>query len=422
MENRIVTNNGVELYAYPNRCLHSYMISVYFKAGVLYEAEHPQGITHMWEHMLFRSLKARYPGRFYEALDRLNLEINACTYKEFVQVYALGTREFARACELICGIFEPFACSQEEFELERRRVIAEYQEGDPNALGSLASSHIWAGTKLAGEVIGTREDIGRVTLSELAEFHAQTLSANNFFLCVTGNFSDGDIAVLKEQLERFPLRATMPDRDNRAPRPEAFGRRDGKLFVKGSKFCSAHLSFDFDWEHAGWPELDILYAYLFQFHNSRIFQELSEETGYVYSYDDKLEQYANLGVVHLQFEGERANLYAAVERALRIFAGLKEQAFPELDYLRQNILDEFQLELDNVEDCNWLFGYDSQLLGRSYRSLEEKRAMYAQVTPESLRAAAREIFRRENFLLTLKGRFSLRERRKFAELSELLGN
>jgi predicted Zn-dependent peptidase len=64
MEQRILTSNGVNLYYYRQPNTHSICISLYVRAGALYENRN-NGITHFLEHMHFRNLGGKKQKQFY---------------------------------------------------------------------------------------------------------------------------------------------------------------------------------------------------------------------------------------------------------------------------------------------------------------------------------------------------------------------
>ena len=80
MEKRCVTKNGIEIYSYKNPSLHSFFISLFLRAGSMYEEERDSGITHFLEHVAIRNVNKLSGGGLYAELDRRGVEFNASTY------------------------------------------------------------------------------------------------------------------------------------------------------------------------------------------------------------------------------------------------------------------------------------------------------------------------------------------------------
>ena len=86
-EKRTVAKNGIPVYSFTNEKSHSFYISMFLKAGCMYEREDESGITHFLEHVVIRNINKLMDGRLYRELDKYGLEFNASTYSEMVQFY-----------------------------------------------------------------------------------------------------------------------------------------------------------------------------------------------------------------------------------------------------------------------------------------------------------------------------------------------
>ena len=52
--------NGIELCSALNPSLKSFCLSLYVRAGSIFEDASSNGITHLFEHIAFRNLKSKY--------------------------------------------------------------------------------------------------------------------------------------------------------------------------------------------------------------------------------------------------------------------------------------------------------------------------------------------------------------------------
>ena len=96
MEQRKVTRNGIEIFCDSGEHLHSFCLSLYLRAGSLYEGEEENGISHFLEHIVIRNINWLMDGGLYPYLDRRGLMFNACTYKEFIQFEITGAKKHLR--------------------------------------------------------------------------------------------------------------------------------------------------------------------------------------------------------------------------------------------------------------------------------------------------------------------------------------
>ena len=87
MEEKIVSQNGVPVFSEFNQHLHSVKLGLYIKCGAMYETAENNGITHFFEHVIFRNINKLMGMKLYKLLDRNAVEFNAVTYKEFMNLY-----------------------------------------------------------------------------------------------------------------------------------------------------------------------------------------------------------------------------------------------------------------------------------------------------------------------------------------------
>ena len=71
--------------------------------------------------------------------------------------------------------------------------------------------------------------------------------------------------------------------------------------------------------------------------------------------------------------------------------------------MKAGYVDNALMLYDDVRELNFTFAYDNHVMDSGYSSLEERRERYRAVTPSDIMRAAREIFKKENLTLTVKG-------------------
>ena len=405
MEKRYITSNGVKLYAYANESLHSFCCSLYVKAGPLYESADENGISHFVEHIIVRNMNALMGGNLYRELDRLGLKLTACTYTELMQVTLSGAPETAsRAFEIFASIFGELALTADEIALERGRIKAEIrEEDDKSTLDYFTNRIVWQGTPLERTITGTRTVIDRIGKKRLAEEKRKLLSSDNVFVYLTGCVSDSDIRKLISEIEKYSVKNTPLMRDNSAVVPKDMFRRSGDIAVKSADNTVVRISFDVNTAKSSGAALMLLYDILFEGDSCKIYQELSEKTGLIYSYSPYLERYKNVGCLYFLYEVAPAKLYDTLSIVAHVIRSVKEGITDELDYVTAPYTKNRAMLLDDPDDLGWNMAYEAHFLGRDYYSVDDSIAEYGKVTPDDIVSLAREIFRPENMTVTLKG-------------------
>ncbi|MBQ5821568.1 MAG: insulinase family protein, partial [Clostridia bacterium] len=152
----VFSTASLPVYAYRNAALHGFCLSLYVRAGSMYESAEENGVSHCLEHMVFRNVNRSMNGGLYQFLDRCGLSFNAVTYKELVQFYIVGaTEHFDDAVTVFSHIFDPMDLPRSEIEPEIRRIKSEIREADEfTCLDYFADGCVWEDTSLARSILG----------------------------------------------------------------------------------------------------------------------------------------------------------------------------------------------------------------------------------------------------------------------------
>ena len=404
MEQCVLTKANVPVYACLNPHLHSFCLCLYVKAGPLYEGEGENGITHLFEHAVIRNMDRRMNGGLYPLLDRLGLSLGGATYKEFVQFSMSGAPvHWREAVEIFMGLLEPLCLSEREVSIEKKRVEAEIREyGGAKSLEAKTERQVWKGTSLAMPITGTKKSLKALGLKELVRFRESFFGRENLFFYVTGCPGEEGLSCLTEKLDQREFPAAGVRRENLAPAPEAFFHRAGTPRVFKGKDTEVSISFDVDASRYGDAALNLFFDMIFAGDSCPFYQELSERTGYLYSYGQQLERYKNLGSLQVHYQVSPGKLLDSFKRAVDIFEQLKRRP-ADLSFMRPNDLADGAMILDDADELNWNRAYDCHILEEPYPDLEAKKEAFRQVTEGRMQDMARDIFRTANMTVVVKG-------------------
>lgn len=392
--------NGIDLYACPNKNMHSFCVSVYIKAGSMYENEKNNGIAHLYEHMVFRNVKKLYGEDFYTLLSKNGLYFNACTYREFIQFEFTGIEEsFPFLLDVISKLFLDFNLSGDEIKAEKNRIKAEIRENDERrTITHYYDKLVWAGTSLENTISGNCKTIDRISQKALNEYKNLIISKGNFFFYITGNVDDEQIEKLVECVNKIPVSSQETGYTNTAPVPENFFNRKPDISVNNSYWTYVKIGFDIDNTRCPMPIRDILYSALFENDDAMIYQGLSEKTSLIYSYDSTLEQYKNISNIKVQFEVDKKNLYSVIEKTIDTFNALKKGEF-DFDAVMMKRRSTYQMRMDNAVNLNWDLAYERHIMDEKDYIDELKN-----ISKQQIIDAANEIFKTQNLTVVIKGR------------------
>ena len=404
MENCRITKNGVKIYTYKNDRSHGFFISLFVKAGSMYESAEENGITHFLEHIAIRNVNAVRGGRLYALLDEHGIDFNASTYSEMVQFFVSGAeKNFSVGASVITDVLSPITLPTAELEAERRRIRAEIRESDDKtSLLSFSNGFVFEGTSLSRPIAGTSGTISGMSRKRLEEYRRRTLTAENIFFYVTGSFTDRDIDTLASLIERHEL-VSAPERKNVAPVPRNFLKRTPEVHIKNADFTRVRFSFDLDMSRLSVPESDLIYDILLSGFDSRFFIEMSEKKGLFYDLSGVVERYLNIGELAFTYELKAASLYEAIDTTVDILNDYKASVLPNSKCMKAGYVDNAYMLFDDIRELNFTFAYDNHIMDIGYPDISNRKNVYESVSPERLRDLFSEIFKLKNLTIAIKG-------------------
>lgn len=403
MKERAYNAGGGRLYSLTNRGLKSFCLALYIRAGSIFEDKSDNGISHLFEHLVFRNLKNKYDN-FYELLALHGIDMQGCTYKEFIRFSLTGPYyEFNFAAEILIHLFDEIKLNAKELSNEKKRIKAEIREQDErNTIDYYFNKLVWKDSGAQKTELGYCRILDGVSVRKINDFKRKALSDGNWFVYVTGNAGDGDIEKLRDNLSALKCEKVTEPRVNNVGLCDEFFNRKLAVKVMNGSWTYVKIGFDVDCTKYPAGVYDLLYAVLFTGEKSLLNSFLSEDNPIVYSYNSAFEQYDNAGNINFRFEADRKNLEQAMQATVDMLTALKEGRFNFEASLRYE-MSTAETELDNPDDLNWSMAYCNHIL--DCQKLDYSDPYYGKfnVTKEQIVAAARDIFRLHNMTAAVRG-------------------
>lgn len=408
MEQQVIASNGVNIFYYKQPSTHSICISLYVKAGALYESEN-NGITHFLEHLHFRKLGGRTQKELYHELESIGADFGGSTYKEFLQFNLTASpKYFSELAVFAADLLGSLEASRQNLVYEKRLVLSEIREDNAkDDVDYISNKHIWKGTNLVNPILGTMSSVRGLTLQALREEKERTFTKQNIFYYVTGCFSDDNINLLQSRIEEYDLDC-RPDtlNNNIAQIPDGFMKRDAytKTFQRKNYMHDVKISFDVDLKQVPRLALSYLDSVLSGGLCSLLRAELIEKRGLIYSFGSTIEQYNNIGVYYFSFTVHKSKLYETVKSFVSVLKQAKT-VITDADMETTRIFKtDNQLQmLDDPESLNWTFAYENHILQNNYSSVQEIAEANGGITKEQLVEAANKIFKPDCATITSLG-------------------
>lgn len=399
--------NGVPLLCFENKAMRGFCLGVYLKAGCIYETRNENGFAHLFEHMLFRNLSAKFGCNIDVLLQNHGLTAAAFTYKYMVQIQLSGAESgLPFACEILAAMFEDFNMPRADFDGEKAVIKAEIRESDERRSPAyLMERRVWEGTPAEQTILGYCRNIDRVSQSRLNAYKREILSEKNVYLCLTGNGGERAAEQILAAADTFPLRKNETERTNRVPFPARFGKRNADIFLSEWKYPGLRFAFDIDFALVSHEAADAAYRILLDGAASLLNLSLRERAHLIYSYDNTQDEYANLSNLRFDFDVDPNDYAEAVRLTMETLRDFKRGDF-DFDSFLHRELTVWDVMRDSKYDLNSTMAEETFLLPM-YPEIDYEQPLfnrYRSVTKESVQAAAREIFQTKNLILQLKGR------------------
>ncbi len=287
--------NGIRVVAERINYLKSVSIGVWVGNGSRFEKKHENGISHFIEHMLFKGTKSRSAKDIAVAIDNIGGQINAFTAREYTCFYTrtLDTHTSV-AMDILSDMLFNSRLDKADMDLERK-VIAEeislYEDSPEDLVYDIASYAVWGDTPIGRPILGTKESLDIITPDIMREYMKSHYTSKNIIISVSGNYSDSFFDGLEKYFGTAPLCDSLPDMEPAVYTP--------KNMVKTKDIEQIQLVATFN----GIDVMDDRVYSLLAFNNifgsgmsSRLFQNIREKEGLVYSINAGHSAYLGAGV------------------------------------------------------------------------------------------------------------------------------
>ena len=333
MSEIIGLNGGLRL-AYMNiPYVHSVSVGVFVKTGSRDEILEKNGIAHFTEHVMFKGTERRSAFQIVSETDALGANVNAFTSKEMTAYYFQCIDDTVDACaDVLSDILLHSVFPAEELEKERGVILEEISmvEDTPDDLSQeKCAKAFWGEDPLARPILGPAENVKSFTADDVRSFVAEHYVSENIVVAVCGNISRERAIELVYKYFDFPSRKEAHDA---RPMPIGVG---GKIESAIKDVEQANVTFafpSFSYVSNEVPSLAILSTALGGGMSSRLFQEIREKQGLVYSVYTFPSLYEDAGAFCLYFGTNPKKLRKAADGVRKclsdaILSGIDEEEF-----------------------------------------------------------------------------------------------
>ncbi len=411
---KLKLDNGVRVLLDEIPSLYSATVSLWVDSSQEIRDSESYGMAHFMEHMLFKSTQKQAPFKAnaqkiqeIEEIEDSGGSINALTDKETTCFYAqVLSEEVNTALKILAKMAQTPQFSEDDVALERQVICHEIQSGsNANDTRILETwiQNIWGNHPLAQPVIGTEKSIQNINLDKLIAYHQSSYTPENLIISIAGRFNESDI--IQEIQERFGALSNSKEANSLE-----------KTIAPLYKPCQIHLQPDSNQAllclggqgiTASSPHrftLGVLDVILGGGMNSRLFKELRQEKGLVYSIHPFELLYRHTGLFGLFAQSSPENLNTVCQVILNTFDELMNTGptEEELNRAKRKISGNLLL---NMESTRYRASRNArtEIYQGQQNSMESVKEIIHAISTKEVQALCQELMTAENLSYAYTG-------------------
>lgn len=282
--------------------VRSAAVGVWLKRGSRHEPAEACGISHFIEHMVFKGTKTRSAERIAAEVDSIGGYMDAFTAKEYASFHLKVLDEHVPLAVEILGdivlrpLFDPGEMAKEKKVIFEEMGMVE-DTPDDLVMETFAAS-FWPGHALGRPILGTRRTVGRFRREDLASYFAHAYRPAHILVAAAGHVEHERV---RELVSRHfaGLRPEKPaarrEPRERAPSPVLRTVARTKAQLEQVHLCLGTRAYP--QAHPDRYALYVLNTVLGGSMSSRLFQNVREKRGLVYSISSGTSAYSDAGML-----------------------------------------------------------------------------------------------------------------------------
>jgi len=401
-------DNGLTVFLIPDHSCPSVTLQVWYKTGSRNERPGITGISHLFEHLMFKGTQ-KYPGGTFDRLVESNGGWdNAWTWVDNTAYYeVMPSDKLELVLQLEADRSRNLILDTENLDSERNVVINErlwsVDNSPEGSLYEVLINNAFVAHPYRWEVIGFIDDLRAITLEDCLEYYRIHYAPNNSFLIISGDFDPSHAMRMVNENFR-PLKAEQPPPPVKSIEPEQKGEKRID-FIRAAQLPAVMAGYKIPGAaHPDIIPLEVAARILFDGESSRLQKRLVYDEQKAVTLEGEAESHHD---PYLFYVYAQATPGADIE-------DIKNILFEEIEKLASAPISEGELQkAKNQMESDFIFGLQSNT-NRAYNigifevSVDDYSRIYdypdkiQSVTSEDvMRAAAEYLVRNNRTVVTL---------------------
>ncbi|MEY2393183.1 M16 family metallopeptidase [Wolbachia endosymbiont of Tettigetta isshikii] len=384
-------DNGLRIITEQVRDVDSVALSIRVGVGSRVESANENGISHFLEHMAFKGTKTRTAFEIAKAFDDIGGVFNASTGRESTSYYAkVLKKDIKTGIDILIDILMNSTFPEDELEREKGVVTQEIFQTNDSPSDIIFDKYFEAAYKdqpFGRSILGTQDTVKSFTREDLNSYINEHYFGENTMFSVAGNVEHEEVVQLTKNFLSKIHAKELEKKQN--------ANYTGGEYLEHRKLDQVHLLI-------GLPSVSrhddryhtfrVLDSILGGGMSSRLFQEVRERQGLVYSVYSFNSSYTDTGILSI-FAGTDSNnldklLKSITKELKKLSAGdLKEE---EVNRVKERIKSQILMSRESVSSRAEALGHYYGNYDR-YISKNELIEKTSAVTTAGVKEAAEEL-------------------------------
>ncbi|AUG54142.1 M16 family metallopeptidase [Thalassospira marina] len=262
--------------------VQSVALGAWVDVGARNETPEINGISHMLEHMAFKGTRKRTALQISEEIEAVGGQMNAYTSRENTAYYCKVLHEDqALAIDVIADILQNSTLDEKELERERQVILQEIGQANDtpdDIVFDYFQETALPNQALGRSILGSPENVSSLSRDDLFDFMSRRYSAKRMVFSASGNVNHNEVVdMVASKFTNLPVHE---DHDMEKLRYEG-GQR-----IENRDLEQAHVIFGLPtvaYADDAFYDVQVFSMLLGGGMSSRLFQEIREKRGLVYS-------------------------------------------------------------------------------------------------------------------------------------------
>jgi len=402
---RTVLSNGLTILTEQMDHIRSVSMGIWVKTGSRHEDPAVNGISHFIEHMVFKGTLNRTAEDIARQVDSIGGNMDAFTGKETIcfNIKVLD-EHLPIAVDVLSDMVLHPVFEASEILRERGVILEEIKmdEDNPDYLvHEIFTQNFFKDHPLGNPILGTKETVRRFDQPSILSYYGSMFIPGNLIIAAAGSVKHEEfVALLRKQFETLPVGAN--GWHDTPPKTHSRIILRNKKALEQVQICVGVPSYSISHEkrYASY----ILNTLLGGGMSSRLFQNVREKQGLVYSIFSELNPFRDTGLLSVYAGTSRESAPRVVQAVVNEFRQLKSNPISEeeLQRAKDQLKGSLMLSLESSTARMSNLARQEMYYERFF-SMDEIIDRIQAVTQDDIMASANEFFKPGTIAVTVLG-------------------